>query len=97
MDATATAQRVVLVEGRSSRRALFADTHHPCLGSECAVPYSAARGQQSVNRQALAQLKQKIPLLDYLQPQDWEPVRPLSGGRWMGCVHCMPIANPASW
>jgi DNA primase len=37
-----------------------------------------------VNRQALDELKQQIPLLDYLQAQDWQPVRPLSGGRWMG-------------
>jgi len=37
-----------------------------------------------VNRQALDELKQQIPLLDYLQAQDWQPVRRLSGGRWMG-------------
>ena len=37
-----------------------------------------------MNRQALDELKQQIPLLDYLQAQDWQPVRPLSGGRWMG-------------
>jgi len=37
-----------------------------------------------VNRQALDELKQQIPLLDYLQAQDWQPVRPRSGGRWMG-------------
>jgi len=37
-----------------------------------------------VSRQALDELKQQIPLLDYLQAQDWQPVRPLSGGRWMG-------------
>jgi DNA primase len=48
------------------------------------VPYSADRGKKSVNRRALDELKQQIPLLDYLQAQDWQPVRPLSGGRWMG-------------
>ena len=37
-----------------------------------------------MNREALDELKQQIPLLDYLQAQDWQPVRPLSGGRWMG-------------
>ena len=37
-----------------------------------------------MSRQALDELKQQIPLLDYLQAQDWQPVRPLSGGRWMG-------------
>jgi hypothetical protein len=30
-----------------------------------------------VNRQALDELKQQIPLLDYLQAQDWQPARHL--------------------
>ena len=37
-----------------------------------------------MNRQALDDLKQQIPLMDYLQAQDWQPARPLSRGRWMG-------------
>jgi DNA primase len=37
-----------------------------------------------VNRQALHDLKQQIPLLGYLQAHDWRPARPLSRGRWMG-------------
>ena len=37
-----------------------------------------------MNRQALDELKQQIPLMGYLQAQDWSPARPLSGGRWMG-------------
>jgi DNA primase len=37
-----------------------------------------------VNRQALDELKQQIPLLDYLQAHDWHPARSLSRGRWMG-------------
>jgi hypothetical protein len=37
-----------------------------------------------VNRQALDELKQQIPLLDYLQAHDWQPVRHLSRGRLMG-------------
>jgi DNA primase len=37
-----------------------------------------------VNRQALDELKQQIPLLSYLQGLDWQPARPLSRGRWMG-------------
>jgi CHC2 zinc finger len=37
-----------------------------------------------VNRQALDELKQQIPLMGYLQALDWSPARPLSGGRWMG-------------
>jgi hypothetical protein len=84
MGATATVERVVLGEGRSPRRTFFADTHHPCLGSGRALPYAAGRGKKSVNRQALDELKQQIPLLDYLQAQDWQPARPLSRGRWLG-------------
>ena len=37
-----------------------------------------------MSRQALDELKQQIPLLDYLQGHDWQPVRQLSRGRLMG-------------
>ena len=37
-----------------------------------------------MNRQALDDLKRQIPLMTYLQAQDWRPKRPLSRGRWMG-------------
>ena len=37
-----------------------------------------------MNRQALDDLKRQIPLMGYLQAHDWNPARPLSGGRWMG-------------
>lgn len=37
-----------------------------------------------MNRQALDDLKQRIPLMGYLQAHDWHPARPLSSGRWMG-------------
>ena len=37
-----------------------------------------------MSRQALDELKQQIPLLDYLQAHDWRPARQLSRGRWMG-------------
>jgi len=37
-----------------------------------------------MNRQVLDELKQKIPLMSYLQALDWHPARPLSRGRWMG-------------
>src|ERR1700674_1617237 len=84
MGTTSPTQRVLLVEGWSYRCSPFAGSHHHRLGSRHALPYSADRGKQSVNRQALDELKQQIPLLDYLQAQDWQPVRPLSGGRWMG-------------
>ena len=84
MGTTSLAQRVVLGEGRSHRRAFSAGTHHPCLGSRRGLPYSADRGKKSVNRQALDELKQQIPLLDYLQAHDWQPARPLSRGRLMG-------------
>jgi DNA primase len=37
-----------------------------------------------MSRQALDELKQQIPLLDYLQGHDWQSVRRLSRGRLMG-------------
>ena len=37
-----------------------------------------------MSRQALDELKQQIPLLDYLQAHDWQPARQLSRGRFMG-------------
>ncbi len=37
-----------------------------------------------MTRQALDELKQQIPLLHYLQAQDWQPARQLSRGRLMG-------------
>ncbi len=37
-----------------------------------------------MSRQALDELKQQIPLLDYLQTHDWHPTRRLSRGRLMG-------------
>src|SRR6516162_8351248 len=83
MGATATRQLMVLDEGRRQKPALSADTHHPRLGSGCALPYSADRGKKSVSRHTLDELKQQIPLLDYLQAQNWRPARQLSHGRLM--------------
>jgi DNA primase len=37
-----------------------------------------------VSRHAVDELKHQIPLLDYLQAQDWQPARHLSRGRLMG-------------
>ena len=37
-----------------------------------------------MNRQVLDELKQQIPLLEYLQAHDWQPARVLSRGRRMG-------------
>jgi DNA primase len=37
-----------------------------------------------VSRQAVDELKQQIPLLDYLQAHDWQPARRLSRARLMG-------------
>ena len=37
-----------------------------------------------MSRQVLDELKRQIPLLDYLQANDWRPARRLSRGRFMG-------------
>jgi DNA primase len=48
-----------------------------------------------VNRQAIDELKQQIPLLDYLQAHDWHPARPLSRGRWVGLCPLHEDRNPS--
>ncbi len=37
-----------------------------------------------MSREVFDEIKRQIPLLDYLQAQDWRPARQLSRGRWMG-------------
>jgi hypothetical protein len=59
----------------------FAFTHHPCVGLERDRPYSARGGRQFVNRKALDELKQQIPLLDYLHAHDWQAARSIRDGR----------------
>ena len=43
-----------------------------------------------MNRQALDELKQQIPLLGYLQAQDWQPARPTQPRPMDGAV-------PSAW
>src|ERR1700730_18240583 len=61
-----------------------ANPHHPCLGLGGSRAYSAAGGKLTMSWQAVSALKQQIPLLDYLQGQDWKPVRRIAGGKVMG-------------
>jgi DNA primase len=58
--------------------------YHPCLGLCSRRPYSARGGRLSMKYPAAERLKQQIPLLDYLEGQDWKPVRRIAGGRFMG-------------
>jgi DNA primase len=48
-----------------------------------------------VSRQALDELKQQIPLLDYLRTQDWQPARHLGRGRLMGLCPLHPDHKPS--
>jgi hypothetical protein len=87
MDCAPAAQLVVFTERRTLENAgveFSQNAHHPRLGFPRRVPYSATRGKHSVNRKSLDELKQQVPLLDYLQAHDWQPVRRLTGGRLMG-------------
>src|ERR1700728_1022646 len=84
MGTTSLAQRVVLADGRGHRRTLSRVAHHPCLGSQRGLPYSANRGEQSMNRIVLDELKQQIPLLEYLQAHDWQQAKPIGFGRLLG-------------
>ncbi len=37
-----------------------------------------------MTRRALDELKQQIPLLEYLQAHDWQQARPIGFGRFLG-------------
>jgi DNA primase len=78
------AERGGLAEKRCVRKIIPEVAHHRCLGSRRILPYSARRGQKSVNRENLDALKREVPLLDYLRAIGWRPAKSLRGGRWMG-------------
>jgi DNA primase len=59
-------------------------TYHPCLGFCGRRTYSAPGGQFSMKYPAAEILKQQISLLDYVEGQDWKPVRRIARGRLMG-------------
>lgn len=84
MGTAATQQPLVLAQGWSQGLELSVGAHHSCLGSGHAQPYYAYRGKKSVNRQALDELKQQIPLLVYLRALDWRQARPIGFGRFLG-------------
>jgi hypothetical protein len=76
-----------LVLGKSGTRIsgianLIYCTYHPCLGLRSRQPYSAPGGKIAMNSLAAEMLKQQIPLLDYIEAQDW---RPVLGGLETGC------------
>lgn len=48
-----------------------------------------------MTRQALDDLKRQIPLMTYLEAQDWRPLRALSRGRWMGLCPLHRDHNPS--
>jgi DNA primase len=48
-----------------------------------------------MTRLALDDLKQRISLLDYLQAQNWRPVRQLTRNRWMGLCPLHPDRKPS--
>ena len=49
-----------------------------------------------MSRQPLDELKQQIPLMDYLEAHHWRPLRRLSRGRWMGLCPLHTIRSQAS-
>jgi DNA primase len=48
-----------------------------------------------VTREAIDELKQQTPLLDYLEAHHWRPLRRLSRGRWMGLCPLHNDHNPS--
>jgi hypothetical protein len=43
----------------------------------------------------LDELKQQIPLLEYLQAHDWQQAWPIGFGRLLDCARCTPTTSPA--
>jgi hypothetical protein len=70
----------------AGRAEVFAGAHHPCLGLVGSQAYSAPGGKRAMSWPAVDELKQQIPLLEYLQAQDWTPARRIAGGRVMGVL-----------
>ena len=50
-----------------------------------------------MSRHALDELKQQIPLLEYLQAHDWRPARQLTRGRLMGLCPLHEDHKQAFW
>ncbi len=59
-------------------------TYHPCLGLCGPRSYFAAGDEVAMKSQAAEMLKQQIPLLDYVEGQDWKSARRIARGRLMG-------------
>jgi DNA primase len=74
----------------------FGRSHHPCLGFSGGWAHSAAGGKLTMSAHAIAEsLKQRIPLLDYLRSQDWQPTRRIARGRLMGVCPLHADCNPS--
>ena len=81
---------------RSSGIANLVDrTYHPCLGLCGRRSYSAPGGKIAMKSQAAETLKQQIRLLDYIEGQDWKPVRRIARGRLMGLCPLHPDRKPS--
>ena len=50
-----------------------------------------------MTRDALDDLKRQIPLMAYLETQNWRPQRSLSAAAGWDCAPCTRITSPASW
>jgi DNA primase len=69
--------------------------HHPCLGLERHPLYSARGGEQFMNQNAIDELKQRIPLLEYAQAHGWKVARSVRGGRFLGLCPLHDDHNPS--
>jgi len=50
-----------------------------------------------MTRMALDELKQQIPLLEYLQAHDWQQARPIGFGRFLGLCPLHADHKPVWW
>src|SRR5712692_10850690 len=74
---------------------VFASAHHPGLGLGGRRTYAAPGGKLTMSWKSAEALKQQIPLLEYLQAQEWKPARRMAGGRVMGLCPLHPDHKPS--
>jgi DNA primase len=69
--------------------------HHPCLGIRPVFAYARPGGENSAMDEDLERLKQRIPLLEYLQRHNWKPCRAGTRKEFVGLCPLHPETRPS--
>src|SRR5712664_3481190 len=73
----------------------FSVTHHPYLGMRPVLSYARFEGSPTPMREDLEQLKQRIPLLQYLQRRHWTGCRVAAREEFVGLCPLHPDTRPS--